>query len=397
MLARQGQSRFAWRLRLAALLVAAGLLVATVAWLGCGGSGLVIPPVRTQDGFIRVSVRADNTQAPLAGALLNVAGPSAAQVTPTGPGQFEVRVAPGATYMVTATAAGFVAVSKQVQVPSREGLASSVARLVLALPPALPGVVLDPAGGNIDAGNGVTLRVPAGAVAAPTAVTLVIGSKVSAPQEPVPDGPQGPVNPALGTLEITPAGLAFALPVEVVIPRALLQIEDALVGPGLTFELWVADATGQFVLATGTAVYRAASDSFVVTLNGTGSYQIRAGLRVEIVDDLTRSLGTLTSAVGAGIPAGTAQYDYSTESTSADPTQNAVLGARFGFGPGENLSVTNPAVPGSDGFITEATTRQVGARVRLYRGTSPLGTADYYGPNIFVTAVRRPPPRTGGG
>jgi len=257
--------------------------------------------------------------------------------------------------------------------------------------------VLDPAGGNVDVGNGVTLRVPAGAVAAPTAVTLVVGSKVSAPQAPVPDGPQGPVNPALGTLRITPADLVFALPVEVVIPRGLLQIEDALVGPGLTFELWVADAGGEFIPATGTVVYRAASDSFVFTLNGGGSYQIRAGLRVEIVADLSRSLGTLTSAVGAGIPAGVAQYDYSTASSSADPTHNAVLGARFGFAPGENLSVTNPAVPGSEGFITEATTYQVGERVRLYRGGTPLGTADYYGAGLFVTAVRRPPPRTGGG
>jgi len=202
----------------------------------------------------------------------------------------------------------------------------------------------------------------------------------------------------LGSVELLPTGTAFASPVQIIVPRAFLKIVNALVGAGASFELWEANAAGQFVLSAGTAIYRAASDDFVLSLPQTGSYQLRLGVTIVPVSDLSREVGAkLTSATGGSIAEGTATYDYSTSSSTADPTLNAILTGTYGVAPGVNLSATNPPVAGMDGFIVDATPKQTGQRVNVIRGGTSLGTVDFYGPQVVMIAAVRPPPRTGTG
>ena len=363
--------------------------------VGCGGSaGLVQPPpLTTGQSVILVEVRADATQTALAGANLNVAGPGGPQVTAAGPGKFKVTVAPGASYLLTAAAAGFAAQSKVVAVASRNGLASSVTQVFLNLLPALPQITITPAGGEIDAGNGITVRAPAGAVAAPVTATFTVKSLTAVGGEGSTGGTLAAV---LGAVDLLPGGTAFTGLVEVVIPRAFLKIGDALVTPGSTFRLWVAGATGEFALSTGTAAYQAAEEEFVLSLPSTGSFQLRPGITLVSAGDLSKDLGTLTSTEGGSILEGTATYDYSTSSSSSDPVINEILTATFGVAPDVDLSAANPPVAGSDGLITEITARQTGERVTVHRGGALVGTFDYYGSDLVVVGLLRPP-RTGTG
>ena len=372
---------------------ALGLLLAVAALVSsCGGGGsLVIPPLLTGQSTIFVEVRADSTQAVLPAANLNVGGPGTPQVTSTGPGKFKVTVAPGASYQLLAAAAGYAPQVRTVAVESRTGLASSVTQVIIQLSPALPALVLNPAGGVIDAGNGISVNVPAGAVAAPFAASLAVRSMTASGGS----GASGPLAAVLGSVDLLPVGTNFTGLVQVIVPRDYLKIADALVAAGATFQLWEAGATGEFALSSGTAVYRAATNDFVLSLPNSGSFQLRPGVTLQIVGELTRDLGTLTSTEGGSILEGTTTFDYSTSSSTADSALNGLLTAAFGTEPNVDLAAPNPPVAGTEGFITELTAKQTGERVNLYEGGSLVGTADYYGTRVVVLGLLKPPPRTG--
>ncbi len=383
-----GSLRFAVVTGMVALLVVAGLLA------GCGGgSSLVIPPLVTGQSVIFVEVLTDGTGAPLGGANLNVTGPGTPQIASVGPGKFKVTVNSGATYRLAIAAAGFASQVRTVAVASRTGLAASVIQVIVKLTPALPNIVLLPAGGVIDATNGITVSVPAGAVAAPFTASLAIESMTASGGS----GSSSNLAAILARLSLLPAGTDFTGLVEITIPRAFLQIPDALVPAGATFRLWEADATGAFVVSAGTAVYRPGTDDFVLGLPSSGSFQLRPTRTVQKVGDLTRDLGTLKSEVGGAILEGTTTFDYSTSSSTADAELNGLLTATFGLEPDLDLSAPNPPVPGTEGFITELTATQPGVRVNIYEGGALVGTADYYGANVVVMGALRPPPRTGTG
>ncbi len=369
------------------LVVALGVVLTSCG----GGSNQVLPSVRTGQSFIVAEVRADNTQALLPAATLSV---GASPATGDGTGKFELAVAPGASYRLTATAAGFASQTRTVAVPSAMGLASSVTQVIIYLSPALPVIPLDPAGGDVDAGNGIVVRVPAGAVAARIDATLTVESLTAAGGG---TGSAGSLVAVLGKVELLPAGTAFAVPVQVIIPRAFLKIVNALVGAGATFELWESNAGG-FALAGGTVTYRSGSDDFVVSLPQTGSFQIRAGVTIVPVSDLRREVGEkLTTTTGGSIAGGTVTYDFSTSSSSADPALNAILTGTYGVAPGVNLSAPNPPIVAQDGFIVDATPNQTGQRVNIISGGTSLGTVDFYGTQVVMVAAVRPPPRTGTG
>lgn len=377
-------------------IIAAGLaslfLLACLAGCGGGGSGLVIPPVTTGQSVIQVEVRADSDQTLLATAGLNVLGGGSPQVSSTEPGKFKVTVAPGASYQLVAGAPGYASLSRMVNIPARNGLACSVTQVSLSLPRALPTITLTPTGGDQSAGEGVQVKVPAGAVSSTITAALVIKSLTAT------GGSGAAEAPVLGTVELLPAGTTFATPVHLIIPRDLLKVADALVTAGSTFQLWEAGATpGQFVASSGTAVYRSASDDFDLALPHTGAYQLRPGYTVRLVGDLTRDLGTAKSDTGGSILEGAVTADYSTSSSTSDPAMSAILTATFGTAPGVDLSAANPPVPGVDGFITEITVKQTGQRVAIYQGDTLVGTVEYYSPDIIVMAVHAPPPRTGTG
>ncbi len=383
-------------LRRASALVALLVLATVVTSCGGGGAGLVIPPLVTGQSVILVDIRADSTLTTLPGATLNVAGPGSPQVSSIEPGKFKVIVAPGATYQLLAAAAGYAAQIRTVAVQSRTGLASSVTQVTIPLAPAPPSLLLTPAGGVLDAGNGISVNVPAGAVATAVPVTLTVKS-MTASGGGAAAGPE--VRAAvLGGVDLFPAGRSFSAVVEIIVPRAFLKIADALVAAGSTFELWEAGAAaGGFVLSSGTAVYRAATDDFLMGLPHTGAFQLRPGVTVEVVGELTRDLGTLTSTVGGSILEGTTTFDYSTSSSATDPALNGLLTATFGTEPDVDLSAPNPAVEGTEGFITELNAKQTGERVTIRRGGALVGTADYYGAQVVVMGILRPPPRTGTG
>jgi hypothetical protein len=373
------------------LLLLVGALVA-----GCGGGGAsrVLPSVKTGQSFILAEVRADSTQALLPGATLTVAGNAA---TGDGTGKFKLTVAPGVSYQLTAAAAGYAPQTRTVQVPSAAGLASSVTQVILYLPAALPTITLDPAGGQIDAGNGIIVQVPAGAVAVRITATLTVNSLTAAGGS-LASTTGSSLASVLGSVDLLPAGTSFASPVKIIVPRAFLKIVDALVTPGSTFELWESGAAaGQFVLSSGKAEYKAGDDIFLLTLPHMGSYQLRPGVTLQPVGNLSRDLGTLTSTTGGSIPEGAATYNYSTSSSSSDPGLNAILTGTYGVAPDVNLSTTNPPVAGQEGFIIDVTAKQTGQRVNVSVGGTSLGTVDYYGTQVVMAAAVRPPPRTGTG
>lgn len=360
--------------------------------IGCGGgSNQVLPSVRTGQSFIVAEVRADDSQALLPAATLTVGGSGA---TGDGSGKFQLAVAPGASYQLVAAAPGYASQTRTVAVPSATGLASSVTQVIIYLSPALPVIPLDPAGGEIDAGNGILVRVPAGAVAARVDATLKVESITAA------GGGAGAgenLVAVLGKVELLPAGTAFAVPVQIIVPRAFLKIVNALVGSGATFQLWESNAGG-FVLSGGTVTYRAGSDDFLISLPQTGVFQIRPGVTIVPVSDLSREVGEkLTTPTGGSIPGGAVTYDFSTSSSSADPALSAILTGTYGVPPGVNISAPNPPIAAQDGFIVDATPKQTGQRVNVISGGTSLGTVDYYGTQVVMVAAVRPPPRTGTG
>jgi len=165
-------------------------------------------PAERHIGFVAGSVLDSRTLSGTPGARVEVVGLGRATTGTDGTWVLPNLTAPPADSFITirAEAEGYVLAATTVDL--RQGWIPSLLLTPLAAP-----TIVGPAGGTVSGSGGATVRIPAGALAAPVPITVTLLPEIAAQPIQTPDPVQG-----VAGLHLGPSGTHFAKAVEVMLP-----------------------------------------------------------------------------------------------------------------------------------------------------------------------------------